>query len=106
MLCIHLTPWEIFHAFLLSADFFSKSTFLKNFFQEYHKCQTVWIQTRPDILSGLIWVKTVCKGYQQTALGCQWSDKNFFSFRKKEKFFGGQFRRVWWLWHDGNLLRL
>ena len=29
-------------------------------------CQTVWIQIRPDILSGLIWVQTVCKGYQQT----------------------------------------
>ena len=24
-------------------------------------CQTVWIQIRPDILSGLIWVQTVCK---------------------------------------------
>ena len=29
-------------------------------------CQTVWIQIRPDILSGLIWVQTVCRGYQQT----------------------------------------
>ena len=28
-------------------------------------CQTVWIQIRPHILPGLIWVKTVCKGYQQ-----------------------------------------
>ena len=25
-------------------------------------CQTVWIQIRPDVL---IWVQTVCKGYQQ-----------------------------------------
>ena len=24
--------------------------------------------SRPDILSGLIWVQTVCKGYQQTTL--------------------------------------
>ena len=31
-------------------------------------CQTVWIQIRPDILSGLIWVQTVCKGYQQSTL--------------------------------------
>ena len=30
------------------------------------ECQTIWIQTRPDILSGLVWVQTVCKGYQQT----------------------------------------
>ena len=29
-------------------------------------CQTVWIQIRTDILSVLIWVQTVCKGYQQT----------------------------------------
>ena len=28
-------------------------------------CQTAWIQIRLDILSGLIWVQTVCKGYQQ-----------------------------------------
>ena len=30
------------------------------------ECQTVWIQIRPDMLSGLIWVQTVHKGYQQT----------------------------------------
>ena len=29
-------------------------------------CQTVWIQIMPCILLGLIWVQTVCKGYQQT----------------------------------------
>ena len=29
--------------------------------------QTVWIQIKPDVLSGLIWVLTVCKVYQQTA---------------------------------------
>ena len=29
-------------------------------------CQTVWNQTRPDILLGLIWVQTVSKCYQQT----------------------------------------
>ena len=28
-------------------------------------CQTDWVQMRPDILPGLIWVQTVCKGYQQ-----------------------------------------
>ena len=27
---------------------------------------TVWIQIRPDILSGQIWVQTDCKKYQQT----------------------------------------
>ena len=30
------------------------------------QCQTVWIQIRPDKLSGLIWVQTVCKSYLQT----------------------------------------
>ena len=29
-------------------------------------CPTVWIQVRPNILSGLIWVQSVCKRYQQT----------------------------------------
>ena len=29
---------------------------------------SVWIQVRPDILLGLIWFQTVCKGYQQTTL--------------------------------------
>ena len=24
-------------------------------------CQSVWIQIRPDIMLGLIWVQTVCK---------------------------------------------
>ena len=27
--------------------------------------QTVWIQIRPDVLLGLIWIQTVCKSYQQ-----------------------------------------
>ena len=31
-------------------------------------CQTNWIQIRPDTVSGLIWVKIVCKGYKQTTL--------------------------------------
>ena len=34
----------------------------------YHQCQIVWIQIRPGILLGLIWVQFVCKGYQQTKL--------------------------------------
>ena len=42
-----------------------------NFFKKYlsgipSECQIIWIQIRPDILSGLIWIQTVCKGYQQT----------------------------------------
>ena len=30
------------------------------------ECQTVWIQIRPNLLLGLIWVQTVCESYQQT----------------------------------------
>ena len=32
------------------------------------ECQTVWIQIRPDVLSGLILVQTVTKEYQQPTL--------------------------------------
>ena len=56
-----------FLTYLWSADFF-KINFLKNYFRKFHQCQTVWILIRPDVLSGLIWVQTVCKGYQQTTL--------------------------------------
>ena len=38
----------------------------KSFFQKQNQCQTVWIQIRTYILSVLIWVQTICKGYQQT----------------------------------------
>ena len=62
-------PWEIFPAFLLSADFFQNELFPKILSVIQSVCQTVWIQISPDILSGLIWVQTVCKGYQQTTLG-------------------------------------
>ena len=55
-----------FFIFLLSAVFFFKFNFFKKFFQELlSECQTVCIQIRTDILSVLIWVQTVCKGYQQ-----------------------------------------
>ena len=40
---------------------FSKKKFLRTL----SECQTVCIQIRTDILSVLIWVQTVCKGYQQ-----------------------------------------
>ena len=40
---------------------FLQINFFEKFFQEYHQCQTVWTQIRPDILSGMIWVQAVCK---------------------------------------------
>ena len=30
------------------------------------ECQIVWIQIRTDVLLGLIWVQTVCKGYSRS----------------------------------------
>ena len=53
--------WVIFHAFCHLQTFFKI-----NFFEIRSECQTVWIQIRIDILSILIWVQTVCKGYKQT----------------------------------------
>ena len=55
--------------FLSSADFFFKINFFENYFQEYHQSvKKAWTQIRPEVLSGLIWVKTVCKGYHQMTL--------------------------------------
>ena len=47
--------WEILYVFFCHLQIFFKINFLENF-QEIR------------ILSGLIWVQTVCKGYQQTTL--------------------------------------
>ena len=46
------------------ADFFKIYRF------EKFLCQTVWIQIMTDILSVVIWVQTVCKGYQLTTKVC------------------------------------
>ena len=64
-----LCPLWNFPAFLLSADFFQYQPFQKILSRILSEYQTVWTQIRPDILSGLIWVQTVCKSYQQTTLG-------------------------------------
>ena len=63
---VNFAPLEIFHAFLLSAEFFQNQPFRKILSGIPFKCQTDWIQIRPDILSGLIWVQSVCKGYEKT----------------------------------------
>ena len=43
------------------------------------ECQTVWIQIRPDVLSCLIRVQTVCKGYQQTTkVATSWEQVRFY----------------------------
>ena len=51
-----------FACFFVDFGFFSKSK-KKNL----SECQTVWIQIRPYILQGLIWIQSVCKDYQQLA---------------------------------------
>ena len=48
--------------------FFQNQLFLKILSGISLECQTDWIQIRPDVVSGLIWVQSVCKGSQQTTL--------------------------------------
>ena len=61
--------------------FFFKTTL--NFSGILSKCQTVWIQIKPDILSCLIWVQLICKGYQRPTNICD-NCKNFMSRSKYE----------------------
>ena len=59
--------------------FFSKLTFSEKFFREYHQ-SVKWFgsRSRPDILLGLIWVHTVCKGNQQTTpVGKEFKETEF-----------------------------
>ena len=55
--------------FVICWNYQSKSTILKTSFRNSIRVsETAWIQIRPDIVLGLIWVQTVWKGYQQTTL--------------------------------------
>ena len=63
-----LSPGQFF-MFLSSADFFQNQLFRKILSGIPPECQTDWTQIRPNILSGLIWVQSVCKGYEQTTRG-------------------------------------
>ena len=60
--------WIIPHVFFPSADFFQNHRFQKILSGISLVCQTVWILIRPDKMSGLIWIQTVCSRYQQTTL--------------------------------------
>ena len=62
-------PLGFFFCFLSSADFFQNQFLKKINLGIPSQCLTDWTQIRPDILSGLILVQTVCKGYQKTSLG-------------------------------------
>ena len=57
--------WIFSMLLLSSADFF-KIIFFRKFFQEHYQSFKRWTQIRTDGRSILIWVQTVCKGYQQT----------------------------------------
>ena len=59
-------PLGNFSCFFVVCLVFVKSIFSKNSSGISSECQTDWIQIRPNILSGLIWVQSVCKGYEQT----------------------------------------
>ena len=72
--------------------FFPKSTSLKFLSGKPPECQTVWIQIRSELLSGLIWVQAVSNSYQRTTLvgkrkfenmwkNTGWSVKQKFGFR-------------------------
>ena len=67
ILVLPLCMLGIFHVFVVICWLFSKLTFKKVLSGTLSECQTAWIQIRANILSVLIWVETVCKGYQQTA---------------------------------------
>ena len=59
--------WVILHIFCRLLIFSYKINFFrKNLSRMPSESQTVLIQIRPDILSGLIFVKTVCISYLQT----------------------------------------
>ena len=50
---------------LSSATFFKTNFFQKNLSGTLSGCQTVWIQIRTNVMSVLIWVQIICKGYQE-----------------------------------------
>ena len=73
---VHIITFNSLHTGEFSTFFFVVCSFFKQliFFKKFKntvpsECQTVWIQTRRDILSGLVWIQTVCIfGYHQKFL--------------------------------------
>ena len=63
-----LCPLGNFSCFLSFADILENQVFRKILSGIASECQTNWIQIRPYVLSGLIWVQSVCKGYEQSTL--------------------------------------
>ena len=69
-----LTQEVFFHDFIIlsSADFFQNQIFRKILSEIASGCQTSWIHIKHGVVSGLIWVQTVCKCYLQTTLVRKW----------------------------------
>ena len=59
-----------FAYFFVIYGFFFNYLFQKNLSGIPSESQSVWIQIRTGALSGLIWVQTVCKAYQQMTNLC------------------------------------
>ena len=78
------------HAFLSSAVFFQYLRFWKILSGILSECQTIRNQIRPDVLSGLIWVQTVCKCYQQTTL----VDKDFCDYFSNYQYLSKSIRAI------------
>ena len=58
-----------FRYFFVVCWFFFKINFFKKFIQEHHlSVEQIESRSGPNDLSGLIWVQSVCKVYEQTAL--------------------------------------
>ena len=75
LLCMLGTLYTSFYCLIFVVFFPSlKLSLPKNFSGILLQYQIVWTQIRPDLTSGLIWVRTVCKGHQHTTLA---SDKEF-----------------------------
>ena len=69
--------------FVVSLSFFKINFFHKILSRTIPECKTVWIQISPDVVSGLIWVQTICKNHQQMTkftAGRQSSSKTFHIF--------------------------
>ena len=65
---------------------FSSSFFPKIITEIEFEWQAVWIYIRPNILSGMIWVQTVCRGYHQATkvvLETQFFNKNLWEIQSE-----------------------
>ena len=67
MFHLNFACWVIFYTFCCLLIFF-KITFFKNLFQEENYQRVKWFESRSGttLMLVLIWLQTVCKGYQET----------------------------------------